>query len=121
MLNCFVFAATTLAIMGIVYEGYALEWFPLVGIFILTADGLFMLSTVLNLIICRKNKVILSFSIISLVAIVTLIVCQGGKLFSAYSKESIWQSEKGYAILKMRRITLICVGEPDRVRRIVFI
>ena len=34
ILNGFVFAAATLAVMSIVYEGYALEWFPIVGVFI---------------------------------------------------------------------------------------
>ena len=74
ILNICVFAAATLAIMGVVYEGYALEWFPIVGIFIMAADWSFILSTAVNLFFYRKNKMILSFSIASLIIIAAALV-----------------------------------------------
>lgn len=74
MLNGFVFVAATLTIMGIVYEGYALKWFPVIGGLIITMDCLFMLSTIVNLIFGRASKVILSFSIISLILIMIAII-----------------------------------------------
>ena len=75
LLNFFVFAAVTLAIMGFVYEAFALEWFTVVGVLILTASYSFMLSSVVNLIFYRKNKVILLFSIISFfLAVIALVM-----------------------------------------------
>ena len=60
--------------MGIVYEGYALQWFNVVGVLILIADCLFLLSTVVNLFYFRKCKAIFTFSIISLIMIVIAVV-----------------------------------------------
>jgi len=78
ILNILVFAAVTLAIAGFVYEAFVLEWFPAVGVLMLTADCLFILSTVVNLIFCRKNKVTLMFNIISFIMIVTAFIIKFG-------------------------------------------
>ena len=60
--------------MGIFYQGIVREWFTIVTIFILTTDILFGLSTIVNLIFCREDKVIRTFSIVSLVMIVAALV-----------------------------------------------
>ena len=80
MLNIFVFCAATLAIIGVFYEGMALRWFPVVGILIIIMDFSFILSTIVNLIFYRKSKILLSFSLLSLILIVIAFVMKGMKI-----------------------------------------
>ena len=51
-----VFAFTTLAIAGVFYEGMTLKWYDIVGIFVICMDYSFMPTTILHLIVDRKNK-----------------------------------------------------------------
>jgi hypothetical protein len=74
MLNIFVFAAVTLTIMGLAYEGFVLEWYGIVGTLIIVTDCAFLLSTALNLVFCRKDRVIFLFSIISLTMIIIALI-----------------------------------------------
>lgn len=53
-----VFAATTLAIAGVFYEGMTLEWYDFVGILVICMDYSFMPATILHLITDRKEKTI---------------------------------------------------------------
>lgn len=55
--NYLVFAAATLTIAGVLYEGYALKWFDVVGgIFVPVTDFSFILATVINLIVEARSK-----------------------------------------------------------------
>ena len=74
LLNCFVFIAATVAIMGVFYEGMSLEWYSIVAVFIIIMDFSFIVATVLNLFCYGKNKVLLSFNIFSCVMILIAIV-----------------------------------------------
>ena len=56
LLNYFVFSATTLAIAGVFYEGMALRWFNIVGVFVIVMDVSFIMSTIVNLFAYRKTK-----------------------------------------------------------------
>ena len=49
ILKYFVFIATTLAIAGVFYEGMAMKWFNIVGVFILIMDVSFIISTLVNI------------------------------------------------------------------------
>jgi len=60
--------------MGIFYQGIERQWFDIVYIFILTSEGAFILSTIVNLIFCRKIKVIRIFSIVSLAMIIAAFI-----------------------------------------------
>lgn len=55
-LDFIVFIATTIAIAGVFYEGMELKWFNIVGVFIMLMDYSFLINTVMNLWIERKNK-----------------------------------------------------------------
>lgn len=72
-LNCLVFLITTVAIGCLIYEGYALEWFNIVGLFILLMDGSFMAATLVNLWVEKRSKW-LFVHVFSLVLILTAIV-----------------------------------------------
>ena len=50
------FIATTLAIAGVFYEGMTLKWYDIVGIFVICMDYSFMPTTMLHLIVDRKDK-----------------------------------------------------------------
>ena len=50
VLNYFVFIFTTIAIAGVFYEGMSLEWFDIVGIFIIAMDVSFLISTLVFII-----------------------------------------------------------------------
>lgn len=80
ILNIFVFVAATLAIMGVFYEGMSLQWFPIVSVLIIIMDFSFMLSSVINLIFCRENKVIFSFSILSIGMIAVAFIMKAMKI-----------------------------------------
>ena len=69
VLNYIVFIATTIAIAGVFYEGMALKWYDIVGIFILIMDYSFLVSTLINIVVHRKTKW-LYINIISLVCII---------------------------------------------------
>ena len=58
MVDIFVFAATTLAIAGVFYEGMTLKWYDFVGILVICMDYLFMPATILHLLADRKEKTI---------------------------------------------------------------
>ncbi len=77
ILNYCVFIATTLAIAGVFYEGMALKWFDVVGVFILTMDVLFILSTIINLFVCRKSKwmYVNLFSILMIIVALVMKLC----------------------------------------------
>lgn len=55
--NYLVFAAATLTAAGLIYEGYELQWFDVVGgIFVPVMDFSFIIATVLNLVAEAKSK-----------------------------------------------------------------
>lgn len=78
ILKYFVFIATTLAISGVFYEGMALKWFDIVGVFILTMDVSFIISTLVNLVVDRKTKWIY----VNIFSILMIIVAVAMKLFA---------------------------------------
>ena len=51
-----VFAAATLAIAGVFYEGMTLKWYGFVGILVVCMDYSFMPATILHLIADRSKK-----------------------------------------------------------------
>ena len=51
-----VFVFTTIAIGGVFYEGMTLKWYDIVGIFVICMDYSFMPTTMLHLIVDRKDK-----------------------------------------------------------------
>lgn len=69
LLNYIVFIAATIAIAGVFYEGMALKWYDIVGIFILIMDYSFLVSTIINIVIYRKTRW-LSINIFSLICII---------------------------------------------------
>jgi hypothetical protein len=73
-LNTFVFLVSTAVLIGVYYEGFAREWFPIVGVFILAADYSFIASTAINLIYFRKEKKLLLFSLFSAVLIAAAVI-----------------------------------------------
>lgn len=77
VLNYFVFVFTTIAIAGVFYEGMSLEWFDIVGIFIIAMDVSFLISTVINLFVYRRTKWIYIniFSALMLVIAITMKLC----------------------------------------------
>ncbi len=79
ILDVFVFIATTLAIAGVFYEGMELQWFSVVGIFIICMDYSFIPATIIHLIIDRKNKCFI-FHIVSIVAIIVAIIMKVVKI-----------------------------------------
>ena len=56
IIDAIVFAATTLAIAGVFYEGMTLKWYGPVGIFVVCMDYTFLLATIIHLIADRKEK-----------------------------------------------------------------
>jgi hypothetical protein len=58
IIDIVVFAATTLAIAGVFYEGMTLKWYDFVGILVICMDYSFMPATILHLITDRKEKII---------------------------------------------------------------
>ncbi len=76
ILNYFVFIATTLAIAGVFYEGMALKWFDIVGVFVLIMDVSFILSTIINLFVYKKTKWIY----VNIFSILMIVVALGMKL-----------------------------------------
>jgi hypothetical protein len=90
ILNSFVFVAATLTIMGVVYEGFALKWFTIVGVLMVTTDCLFMLSTGVNLVSFRRNKKILLLSIISLTMIMIALAMLVAKIEYPVIAHVIW-------------------------------
>ena len=56
IVDLIVFAATTLAIAGVFYEGMTLRWYDFVGILVICMDYSFMPATILHLITDRKDK-----------------------------------------------------------------
>jgi len=77
LLDTFVFIAATVAIASVFYEGVVLEWFTVVGVLFIIMDSSFILSTIANLIFCRKSKVTFIFSLISLGMIVVALAAKG--------------------------------------------
>lgn len=76
VLNCFVFIATTFAIAGVFYEGMALKWFDIVGIFVIAMDVSFIISTLVNLFACRKTK----WNYVNIFSMLMIVVAVGMKL-----------------------------------------
>lgn len=76
-LNYFVFIATTIAIAAVFYEGMALKWFDIVGVFIMLMDVSFIVSTLINLFVSRKTKwmYVNIFSILMIVVAIVMKLC----------------------------------------------
>lgn len=76
-LNYFVFIATTVAIAGVFYEGMALKWFDIVGVFVLVMDVSFIVSTLVNLLVYRKTKwlYVNLFSILMIAVALVMKIC----------------------------------------------
>ncbi len=72
-IDVFVFAATTLAIAGVFYEGMTQKWYDFVGILVICMDYSFMPTTIIHLIADKKEKAIW-FHVFSTVIILIAIV-----------------------------------------------
>ncbi len=73
IVDIIVFAAATLAIAGVFYEGMTLKWYDIVGILVICMDYSFMPATILHLITDRKTKR-WGFHVFSLVIIIIAVV-----------------------------------------------
>ena len=73
IIDIIVFAATTLAIAGVFYEGMTLKWYDIVGVFVICMDYSFMPATVIHLIADRKDRSF-GFHVFSLVIIIAAII-----------------------------------------------
>ena len=73
IIDAIVFAATTLAIAGVFYEGMTLKWYDFVGILVVCMDYSFMPATLIHLIADRKEKTIW-MHIFSLIIIIIAVV-----------------------------------------------
>ena len=73
VIDVFVFAATTLAIAGVFYEGMTQKWYDFVGILVICMDYSFMPATIIHLITDRKEKVVW-FHVFSMVIILIAII-----------------------------------------------
>lgn len=73
VIDVFVFAATTLAIAGVFYEGMTQKWYDFVGILVVCMDYSFMPATIIHLILDRKEKVVW-FHVFSMVIILIAII-----------------------------------------------
>ena len=69
-----VFAAATLAIAGVFYEGMTLKWYGFVGILVICMDYSFMPATILHLIADRskKQRAVHLFSLLLVIAAVVM-------------------------------------------------
>jgi hypothetical protein len=74
IIDIVVFAATTLAIAGVFYEGMTLKWYDFVGILVICMDYSFMPATILHLIADRSNKqrAVHLFSLLLVIAAVVM-------------------------------------------------
>ena len=100
ILNYFVFIVTTLAIAGVFYEGMALEWFDIVGVFIMAMDVSFIISTLINLFVCKKNMDLYQY------------------LFSSYDSSSIryeamWNFISNMVTCFLVFLYLVCIWNSD--------
>ena len=73
IVDLIVFAATTLAIAGVFYEGMTLRWYDFVGILVICMDYSFMPATILHLVTDRKTKSY-GFHVFSLAIIMIAVV-----------------------------------------------
>ena len=73
IVDLIVFAATTLAIAGVFYEGMTLRWYDFVGILVICMDYSFMPATILHLAADRKTKSY-GFHVFSLAIIMIAVV-----------------------------------------------
>ena len=64
-----VFLSASALNMSIFYEGLVLKWFDFVTVLMLITDISFILATVLNLLLNRKNRIIFSLNILSVLFI----------------------------------------------------
>ena len=86
VLNYFVFIFTTIAIAGVFYEGMSLEWFDIVGIFIIAMDVSFLISTVINLFVYRRTKWIYICNIIHNIPLICFWLINYNKIFVCYNR-----------------------------------
>lgn len=73
IVDIIVFAAATLAIAGVFYEGMTLKWYNFVGILVICMDYSFIPATILHLITDRKTKR-LGVHVFSLIIIIIALV-----------------------------------------------
>ena len=77
ILDIIVFAAATLAIAGVFYEGMTLKWYGFVGVLVVCMDYTFLPATVLHLIADRsmKERAVHIFSLLLVIAAVVMKIC----------------------------------------------
>ena len=77
ILDIIVFAAATLAIAGVFYEGMTLKWYSFVGVLVVCMDYTFLPATVLHLIADRsmKDRAVHIFSLLLVIAAVVMKIC----------------------------------------------
>ena len=56
-LDKLVFFFTTLAIAGVFYEGMTLKWYEVVGILVICMDYSFLPTTIIHLIVDKKDEI----------------------------------------------------------------
>jgi len=74
VVNFLVFLLALTLNISIFYEGVILKWFDFVSVLILITDISFIVATVLNLLLNRRNKIILFLNILSALFICIAVV-----------------------------------------------
>ena len=77
VLDIAVFVFTTMAIVGVFYEGMTLKWYDIVGVLVVCMDYTFMPATILHLIVDRNDKWI-ALHIFSMILIIVAVVMKVG-------------------------------------------
>ena len=90
VINFIVFLFATILIASIFYEGLTLKWYDFVPIFLLGTDGFFILATILNLLLNRKNKAIFYLNIFSLILISIMLIFEFLKIDHPHWGVTAW-------------------------------
>ena len=74
ILNTIVFLLATALVMSIFYEGVTLQWYNFVAILMIITDIAFIVTTILNLIVNRKIKILFWMNIFSVIFISIVVI-----------------------------------------------
>ena len=83
VIDVFVFAAATLAIAGVFYEGMTQKWYDFVGILVVCMDYSFMPATIIHLITDRKEKVVWVHVFSMVIILIAIIMKMAGMDYPA--------------------------------------
>lgn len=76
--DVFLLISAVLATAGVLYEGFTLKWYSIVGIFVMCMDWSFLAVTVLHLIADKKDRHILIHIFSMLICIAAIIIKVSG-------------------------------------------